>query len=179
MKCGGSSDSNASGVRSANRNNNQPDNRNNNIGFRVASTLQRRFYLREARMPRQPTSNIGIPGSVPWCRSPDHRPVSWRRKQFIAQGDAAKSTIDSAGLVGCRPKALPSFSAYPRVTGAVETVLGFRFRSLTDVTDAGSRRDSFSSPQSAERRYLFSPSAYITPAGARRRVRDEEFGPDG
>ena len=37
---GGSFNNNAHNVRSAYRNNNNPDNRNNNIGFRVASTLR-------------------------------------------------------------------------------------------------------------------------------------------
>jgi formylglycine-generating enzyme required for sulfatase activity len=37
---GGSSGNQTSNVRSAYRNNNQPDNRNNNNGFRVASTLR-------------------------------------------------------------------------------------------------------------------------------------------
>jgi hypothetical protein len=37
---GGSFNNNADNVLSAFRNNNQPDNRNNNIGFRVASTLR-------------------------------------------------------------------------------------------------------------------------------------------
>jgi hypothetical protein len=36
---GGSWNNNPQNLRSANRNRNQPDNRNNNIGFRVASTL--------------------------------------------------------------------------------------------------------------------------------------------
>ena len=36
----GSFHNNADNVRSAIRNNNQPDNRNNNVGFRVASTLR-------------------------------------------------------------------------------------------------------------------------------------------
>jgi hypothetical protein len=37
---GGSFNNNAHNVRSAYRNDNNPDNRNNNIGFRVASTLR-------------------------------------------------------------------------------------------------------------------------------------------
>ncbi|MEX1028203.1 MAG: hypothetical protein WD049_09395 [Candidatus Paceibacterota bacterium] len=41
MLRGGSFNNNAHNVRSAYRNNNNPDNRNNNIGFRVASTLRR------------------------------------------------------------------------------------------------------------------------------------------
>ena len=40
MLRGGSFNNNAQNVRSANRNHNQPDNRNNNNGFRVASTLR-------------------------------------------------------------------------------------------------------------------------------------------
>ncbi len=40
MLRGGSFNNNAHNVRSAYRNNNNPDNRNNNIGFRVASTLR-------------------------------------------------------------------------------------------------------------------------------------------
>ncbi|MFM9939438.1 MAG: SUMF1/EgtB/PvdO family nonheme iron enzyme [Hyphomicrobiaceae bacterium] len=38
---GGSWNNNPQNLRSANRNNNQPDNRNNNIGFRLARTLIR------------------------------------------------------------------------------------------------------------------------------------------
>ena len=38
---GGAWNNNPDNLRSANRNNNQPDNRNNNVGFRVASTLFR------------------------------------------------------------------------------------------------------------------------------------------
>jgi formylglycine-generating enzyme required for sulfatase activity len=38
---GGSWNNNPQNLRSANRNRNQPDNRNNNIGFRLASTIMR------------------------------------------------------------------------------------------------------------------------------------------
>ncbi|MBU4184729.1 MAG: hypothetical protein KKC23_00735 [Proteobacteria bacterium] len=38
MNRGGSWNNNARNCRSANRNNNTPDNRNNNLGFRLAST---------------------------------------------------------------------------------------------------------------------------------------------
>jgi len=38
---GGSWNNNARNCRSANRNNNTPDNRNNNLGFRLASTRER------------------------------------------------------------------------------------------------------------------------------------------
>ncbi|MEA1969485.1 MAG: SUMF1/EgtB/PvdO family nonheme iron enzyme [Thermodesulfobacteriota bacterium] len=38
VKRGGSWNNNAQNCRSANRNNNSPDNRNNNIGFRLLST---------------------------------------------------------------------------------------------------------------------------------------------
>ncbi|MEI7701887.1 MAG: SUMF1/EgtB/PvdO family nonheme iron enzyme, partial [Planctomycetia bacterium] len=41
MLRGGSWNNQADNCRSSIRNHNQPDNRNNNIGFRVASTLQR------------------------------------------------------------------------------------------------------------------------------------------
>ena len=43
MLRGGSFNNNAHDVRSAYRNNNHPDNRHNNIGFRVASTLRQTF----------------------------------------------------------------------------------------------------------------------------------------
>ncbi|MGH6815311.1 MAG: SUMF1/EgtB/PvdO family nonheme iron enzyme [Hyphomicrobiaceae bacterium] len=39
--CGGSWNNNPDNLRSANRNRNQPDNQNNNVGFRLASTLLR------------------------------------------------------------------------------------------------------------------------------------------
>jgi hypothetical protein len=42
---GGSFNNQTSNVRSANRNNNQPDNRNNNNGFRPASTLRQAVCL--------------------------------------------------------------------------------------------------------------------------------------
>jgi hypothetical protein len=38
VKRGGSWNNNAANLRSANRNRNTPDNRNNNLGFRLAST---------------------------------------------------------------------------------------------------------------------------------------------
>ncbi len=37
---GGSWNNNAQNVRAANRNNNDPSNRNNNVGFRLVSTVQ-------------------------------------------------------------------------------------------------------------------------------------------
>ncbi|MBP7498187.1 MAG: SUMF1/EgtB/PvdO family nonheme iron enzyme [Bacteroidales bacterium] len=40
---GGSWNNNATNCRSANRNNNSPDNRNNNIGFRVVSPKLKRM----------------------------------------------------------------------------------------------------------------------------------------
>ena len=45
MLRGGAFLNQSSNVRSANRNNNQPDNRNNNIGFRPASTLRQATCL--------------------------------------------------------------------------------------------------------------------------------------
>ncbi len=42
VKRGGNWNNNARNCRSANRNNNNPDNRNNNIGFRLLSTIRRR-----------------------------------------------------------------------------------------------------------------------------------------
>ncbi|MGB0597789.1 MAG: formylglycine-generating enzyme family protein, partial [Rubripirellula sp.] len=42
---GGSFNNQTSNVRSANRNNNQPDNRNNNNGLRPASTLRQAVFL--------------------------------------------------------------------------------------------------------------------------------------
>jgi formylglycine-generating enzyme required for sulfatase activity len=65
---GGSFNNNASNVRSANRNINQPDNRNNNNGFRVSSTLPCR------NSSGGPVSTIHQ-RSVPGCKV-HRRPVS-------------------------------------------------------------------------------------------------------
>jgi len=42
---GGSWNNNARNVRVANRNNNNPDNRNNNLGFRLSSTNLHEFFV--------------------------------------------------------------------------------------------------------------------------------------
>ena len=68
---GGSFNNNASNVRSANRNTNQPDNRNNNNGFRVSSTLPCR------NSSGCPVSTVHQ-RSVPGCKV-HRRPVSGRR----------------------------------------------------------------------------------------------------
>jgi hypothetical protein len=65
---GGSFNNQASNVRSANRNNNAPANRNNNFGFRPASTL-----------PCQ-NSQAFSPAERARVQSPGGRPVSLRRK---------------------------------------------------------------------------------------------------
>ena len=46
---GGSWNNNPQNLRSANRNRNNPTNRNNNLGFRVASTLNRQSFLAHGR----------------------------------------------------------------------------------------------------------------------------------
>jgi hypothetical protein len=54
---GGSWNNNAINCRSANRNNNNPDNRNNNIGFRVvlaSAQPEDRMMLRLTRLPSCP-----------------------------------------------------------------------------------------------------------------------------
>jgi hypothetical protein len=61
---GGSWNNNAQNCRSANRNNNEPDNRNNNLGFRLASSRQRPDAVR-LRMHRQRQSPDHRPGPVP------------------------------------------------------------------------------------------------------------------
>jgi hypothetical protein len=60
---GGSWNNNASNLRSANRNNNNPDNANNNIGFRVALPAQAFRRMPEDR-----------PGSCPSNRRAQHEP---------------------------------------------------------------------------------------------------------
>ncbi|MBW2737888.1 MAG: hypothetical protein JRE64_03355 [Deltaproteobacteria bacterium] len=61
---GGSWNNDAQNCRSANRNNNSPDNRNNNLGFRLSSSRQRSdaMYL---WMHRQNQSPDHRPGPVP------------------------------------------------------------------------------------------------------------------
>ncbi|MBX3050356.1 MAG: SUMF1/EgtB/PvdO family nonheme iron enzyme [Caldilineaceae bacterium] len=49
MLRGGSWNNNATNVRTANRNRNEPDNRNNNVGFRLVA---HGFHLRILRRPR-------------------------------------------------------------------------------------------------------------------------------
>ena len=46
VKCGGSWNNNASNLRSANRNNNTPSNRNNDIGFRLANSFPQSGAIR-------------------------------------------------------------------------------------------------------------------------------------
>jgi len=61
---GGSWNNNAQNCRSAIRNNNEPDNRNNNLGFRLASSRQRpdALGLRIHRLRQCPDHR---PGPVP------------------------------------------------------------------------------------------------------------------
>ena len=54
---GGSYNNQTSNVRSAYRNNNQADNRNNNNGFRAASTLRQAVVCR-AGIHRQPSGSL-------------------------------------------------------------------------------------------------------------------------
>jgi len=61
---GGSWNNDAHNCRSANRNNNTPDNRNNNIGFRLASSRQRSDAAR-SRTRRQHQGPDHRPGPVP------------------------------------------------------------------------------------------------------------------
>jgi hypothetical protein len=63
---GGSWNNNAQNCRSAYRNNNEPDNRNNNLGFRLASSRQRpdALGLRTHRLRQCPDHR---PGPVPRC----------------------------------------------------------------------------------------------------------------
>ncbi|MBN2374712.1 SUMF1/EgtB/PvdO family nonheme iron enzyme [bacterium] len=63
VKRGGSWNNNARNCRSANRNNNNPDNRNNNIGFRLAKHTQ----WRDLTGPRTGRGCLLCPGV---CRAP-------------------------------------------------------------------------------------------------------------
>ncbi len=89
---GGSFNNNVSNVRSANRNTNQPDNRNNNNGFRVASTLPCRNS--PVVLFRQ------FPGGA--CLSVKSRSSSRVGLLFVSptNGRSAKCKTDPAGLVG-------------------------------------------------------------------------------
>lgn len=73
MLRGGSFINNATNLRSANRNNNQPGNRDNNNGFRVASTLRQAFGCLSGQNPR--AVDVDFPQSVQ-VQSPGRRPVS-------------------------------------------------------------------------------------------------------
>jgi hypothetical protein len=61
---GGSWNNDAQNCRSANRNNNSPDNRNNNVGFRLASSRQRPDAVRP-RIHRLRQCPDHRPGPVP------------------------------------------------------------------------------------------------------------------
>jgi len=68
---GGSWNNNARNVRAANRNNNDPGNRNNNLGLRPASSGRLRRYCRPARKSAPAGENPAPP--VP-CHCPDQWP---------------------------------------------------------------------------------------------------------
>ena len=85
---GGSFNNQPANVRSANRNRNAPTNRNNNNGFRPASTLRREAVFRTARIRRRLSSRsvrCKVQVVVP-CRA--------------GQSCPAKRSIGPAGLVG-------------------------------------------------------------------------------
>ncbi|MBF0143042.1 MAG: SUMF1/EgtB/PvdO family nonheme iron enzyme [Magnetococcales bacterium] len=69
---GGSWNNNPANVRSANRNNNDPGNRNNNIGFRLASTNR---IARQGRSTGRPSAHKVCP-----TRHPVPVPCAGRRK---------------------------------------------------------------------------------------------------
>jgi Sulfatase-modifying factor enzyme 1 len=86
---GGSFNNQPRNLRSANRNNNRPSNRNNTVGLRVASTPRR-----TVRPPgRNPGAN-DLPERA-GVRSPGRRPVPGRSRAVPAKGNACP-----AGLVG-------------------------------------------------------------------------------
>jgi len=84
VKRGGSWNNNAQNARAANRNNNTPDNRNNNIGFRPASS--------DARpMP----GDHGCPACAcvqPFAPSPRRQFSSWWPKMSCPHGAPARPT---------------------------------------------------------------------------------------
>ncbi|TAN42491.1 MAG: hypothetical protein EPN22_12010 [Nitrospirae bacterium] len=96
MLRGGSWNNNARNVRAVNRNNNTPDNRNNNLGFRLAST-----HHHSKREPLR----LRMHGQCAMC--PDRCPA--RRGQppipFVKR-ECRQKTQRRAGLVGLKPKAL-------------------------------------------------------------------------
>jgi hypothetical protein len=60
---GGSWNNDGSNCRSANRNNNTPDNRNNNIGFRAVLAAAQPVRLSRNRLTRLPSCpGLGFPG---------------------------------------------------------------------------------------------------------------------
>nr|WP_228057682.1 SUMF1/EgtB/PvdO family nonheme iron enzyme [Tychonema sp. LEGE 07203] len=65
-KRGGSWNNNPRNCRSAYRNNNNPDNRNNNIGFRVARSAPRTLYP-FARLAERSLAPVGGAGSRRFC----------------------------------------------------------------------------------------------------------------
>ena len=93
MLRGGSFNNNAHNVRSAYRNNNNPDNRNNKIGFRVASTLRQTHSF---VMPESTGQILArLPCEACLVQSPGRRARVGRR-----QLRSAKQKTGPAGLVG-------------------------------------------------------------------------------
>ena len=85
---GGSFNNQASNVRSAYRNNNQPTNRNNNIGFRPSSTLRQDLF---SAMPESEGHQRPLE-----CASAKFRSLSRVGRALFR---SAKSTIGPTGLV--------------------------------------------------------------------------------
>jgi len=73
---GGSWNNQPRNVRSANRNRNKPDNRNNNVGFRLAQSTRAAFGP-------SPEPDRSRTGRV-WCAGV-HEPASWPRTDGSAE----------------------------------------------------------------------------------------------
>lgn len=85
---GGSWNNNAQNARSANRNNNDPSNRNDNVGFRLAST---------GNLPDRCRSRM-TPPCIRLC--PDHDPVlrhpPWTNSKRVTTSGSGASALSNA-----------------------------------------------------------------------------------
>ena len=91
MKRGGSWNNNARNCRSANRNNNAPDNRNNNLGFRV---LAARRWSRSARRRTERSPDPDYSGQIHLSRGKASS-TRWTLCERLAASDMRLHRITS------------------------------------------------------------------------------------
>jgi hypothetical protein len=86
---GGSWNNNQDNARAAYRNRNNPDNRNNNLGFRVvcSSHIFAPLLGRQGRLVRSPT---GAVASMPTVAGTGSASSNGRRPRFAARGEGLK-----------------------------------------------------------------------------------------